>query len=60
MRFDRFTLKAQEAVSEAKSIAQEHGHQQVDGDHLLMALIRQEGGVAVFILSRLFNKGGYH
>ncbi|MEK6776632.1 MAG: ATP-dependent chaperone ClpB [bacterium] len=53
MRFDRFTLKAQESVSEAKSIAQEHGHQQVDGDHLLMALIRQDGGVAVPILQRL-------
>lgn len=53
MRFDRFTLKAQDAVSEAKSIAAQHGHQQVDGDHLLMALIRQDGGVAVPILQRL-------
>jgi len=53
VRFDRFTLKAQEAVSEARSIAQRHGHQQVDGDHLLMALIRQDGGVAAPILQRL-------
>ena len=53
MRFDRFTLKAQEAVQEARSLAQQHGHQQVDGDHLLWALIRQEEGVIKPILQRL-------
>ncbi len=53
MRFDRFTLKAQEAVQEARSVAQRHGHQQVDGDHLLSALIEQPEGVVRPILQRL-------
>ncbi len=53
MRLDRFTLKAQEAVSEARSIAQEKGHQQVDADHLLSALIDQKDGVVPPILQRL-------
>jgi ATP-dependent Clp protease ATP-binding subunit ClpB len=53
MRFDRFTLKAQEAVQEAKSIAQQYGHQQVDGDHVMLALLRQTEGVVVPILQRL-------
>jgi ATP-dependent Clp protease ATP-binding subunit ClpB len=53
MRFDRFTLKAQEAVQEARSVAQRHGHQQVDGDHQLSALIEQPEGVVRPILQRL-------
>ena len=53
MRFDRFTLKAQEAVQDARSIAQQHGHQQVDGDHLLLSLVQQQEGVVDPILLRL-------
>jgi len=30
MRFDKFTLKAQEAIQEARSLAEKSGHQQVD------------------------------
>jgi len=53
MRLDRFTLKAQEAVQEGQSIARQRGHQQVDGDHLLMALAHQKEGVVVPVLQRL-------
>ncbi len=53
MRFDRFTLKAQEAVQEGQAIARQRGHQQVDGDHLLAALVEQKEGVIVPILQRL-------
>jgi len=53
VRFDRFTLKAQETVQDARSIAQQHGHQQVDGDHLLLSLVQQQEGVVVPILQRL-------
>ncbi len=53
VRFDRFTLKAQEAVQDARSIAQQHGHQQVDGDHLLLSLVQQQEGVVDPILLRL-------
>ncbi len=53
MRFDKFTLKAQEAIQEAQSIAEKYGHQTIDVEHLLHALIEQTGGVVVPILQKL-------
>jgi ATP-dependent Clp protease ATP-binding subunit ClpB len=52
MDFNRFTEKLQEAVRSAQSLAVRHGHQQVDVEHLLAALLDQEGGLATSILSR--------
>ncbi len=53
MRFDRFTLKAQEALGEAQEIAEEFGHQSLEPEHALLALLRVKEGVAVSLLSRL-------
>jgi len=53
MRFDKFTMKSQEALSEAQSIAQSFSHQQIDVEHLLLALCRQDKGVIPSILSQL-------
>ena len=53
MRTDRFTLKAQEATLAAQDLAGEHGHQQVEPEHLLLALLNQEDGFIVPMLSRL-------
>src|SRR6267142_2789972 len=52
MDINRFTQKAQEALSAAQSKAAHYGHQQVDAEHLLASLIEQEGGLATSILSR--------
>jgi ATP-dependent Clp protease ATP-binding subunit ClpB len=52
MDFNRFTEKLQEAVRAAQSIAVRHGNQQVDLEHLLAALLSQEGGLASSILAR--------
>ena len=38
MRFDKLTLKSQEALSEAQSAATERGHSQITLAHLLRAL----------------------
>ncbi len=46
MRLDKFTQKAQEAVFDAQALAQDLGHAQIQPEHLLLALLRQEGGVA--------------
>src|SRR5438876_10689362 len=54
IRFDKFTVKAQEAVQRAQGIAQEHGHQQLDPIHLFAALLAEEQG----IVSGLLNKIG--
>ncbi|MBC7223843.1 MAG: ATP-dependent chaperone ClpB [Anaerolineae bacterium] len=53
MRFDRFTQKAQEAVLEAQNLAQEYHHAQIEPEHLLKALVEQEGGVVRSVLERI-------
>ncbi|HKY62012.1 MAG TPA: ATP-dependent chaperone ClpB [bacterium] len=52
MRLDKFTIKAQEAVLEAQHKAAEHGNQQVEPEHLLLALIEQDEGLVGPILQR--------
>src|SRR5690242_14027753 len=52
MDFNRFTEKLQEAVRAAQSKAVRYGHQQVDVEHLLAALLEQEGGLTGSILTR--------
>src|SRR5258707_1232087 len=52
MDLNRFTEKLQEAVRTAQGIAVRHGHQQVDVEHLIAALLEQEGGLASSILTR--------
>ncbi len=52
MDFNRLTEKSQEAIRQAQTRAVEHGHQQVDVEHLLLAMLEQEGGLAPSILLR--------
>ncbi|RZN14634.1 MAG: ATP-dependent chaperone ClpB [Methanosarcinales archaeon] len=53
MRFDRFTLKAQEAVQEAQNIVLENNQQQLDVEHLMLALLEQSEGVVPSIIQKL-------
>jgi ATP-dependent Clp protease ATP-binding subunit ClpB len=50
MDFNRFTEKLQEAVRSAESLASRRGQQQLDVDHLLLALLEQPNGLAPSIL----------
>ena len=52
MRIDRFTEKAQEAIQAAAELAREHGQQAIEPEHLLLALIGQDGGVGRTLLDR--------
>jgi ATP-dependent Clp protease ATP-binding subunit ClpB len=52
MDMNRFTEKAQEALSAAQSKATRSNHQQVDVEHLLSTLLEQERGLAASILNR--------
>lgn len=51
MDLDKFTEKAQEALGSAQEIALRMKHQQVDGEHLHLALLTQENG----LIPRLIN-----
>jgi len=53
MDFDKFTIKAQEALNEAASIAQKSDHSQIESEHLLLALLRQENGIVTPIIERI-------
>jgi len=53
MRFDRFTLKAQEAVQEAQSLAGKWNQQEITPEHLLYVLLTQEGGVVPAIVKKI-------
>ena len=53
MQLDKFTLKSQEALQEAKAIAERNSHQQLDVEHLLLALLGQKEGIVIPILQKL-------
>ncbi|HPX12244.1 MAG TPA: Clp protease N-terminal domain-containing protein, partial [Syntrophales bacterium] len=53
MRFDKFTLKLQEAFRDAESLSGQYQNQAVDVEHLLLALIRQPEGIVPEILEKL-------
>ena len=53
MRFDRFTERAQEAAQRAAEIIQRYGHNQIDTEHILLALIEQPDGVITQLLEIL-------
>lgn len=53
MRFDHFTERAQDAAARAYEILQRYGHNQVDTEHLLLALLEQPDGVVPQLLQRM-------
>jgi ATP-dependent Clp protease ATP-binding subunit ClpB len=53
LRFDRMTVKAQEALQEAQEIAARHENQSVEPVHLLAALVEQPDGVVPPLIARL-------
>ena len=53
MRFDKFTLKVQEALQDAQSLASSLGHQSIEPEHLLVCFLQQQDGIAPSIVSRL-------
>ncbi|MCK5009250.1 MAG: hypothetical protein KAS98_02100, partial [Deltaproteobacteria bacterium] len=53
MRFDKFTIKAQEVIQESQNITEKYDHQQIEPEHILMALILQQEGTVPAILQKL-------
>jgi ATP-dependent Clp protease ATP-binding subunit ClpB len=58
MRLDKLTIKAQEAIQTAQSLADQHEHQAVEPEHLLAALLQQREGVVTPILAKLGVRAG--
>jgi ATP-dependent Clp protease ATP-binding subunit ClpB len=53
IKFDKFTIKAQESIGEAQQMANSYNHQEIKEEHLLLALINQKDGVVPSILQKL-------
>ncbi len=53
MRFDKFTLKVQEAIQEAQGLASQYGHQALDVEHLFVSLLKQPEGIISEIIKKL-------
>ena len=52
-RFDKLTVKAQEAIQHAQDVAERHGHQQLVPLHLLEALLHEEQGIVRPLLQKI-------
>jgi ATP-dependent Clp protease ATP-binding subunit ClpB len=53
MDLNRFTEKAQQALVQAQGLAGEYSHGQIEGEHLLLALLRQPDGIVPLIVQGL-------
>jgi ATP-dependent Clp protease ATP-binding subunit ClpB len=53
MQFDKFTMKSQEALQAAQSLADQHGHQELQPEHLLKVLFDEREGVIAPTLQKL-------
>jgi ATP-dependent Clp protease ATP-binding subunit ClpB len=53
MQLDKLTLKSQEALQDAQRFAREHSHQEMDGEHLLLALLGQAESLVPELLARI-------
>lgn len=53
MNMNKLTQKSQEAIYDAQSIAISGGHQEVDVEHLILALLKQEQGLIPKLLQRM-------
>ncbi|MEM1107664.1 MAG: AAA family ATPase, partial [Planctomycetota bacterium] len=53
MDFNKFTQKTQEALQTSQNLAIEHGHQAVDVEHLILALVQQADGLVPRLLDKL-------
>ncbi|MEP5304137.1 MAG: ATP-dependent chaperone ClpB [Flavobacteriaceae bacterium] len=56
MNFNNYTIKSQEAIQQAQLLAQEHGHQQIENEHLFKAISLVDENVLPFILKKLSVK----
>lgn len=53
MQLDKFTLKSQEALQAAQSIAENNGQQEMLAEHLLLAIVQQPEGVVIPVLKKM-------
>ena len=53
MRFDKFTLKVQEALQDAQTMAASQGHQAIEPEHLLVCFLQEQDSIVSAVLTKL-------
>jgi ATP-dependent Clp protease ATP-binding subunit ClpB len=53
MRFDKFTIRSQELIQNAQSLASQHGNQQIEPEHLMGSMLAETDGIARGMLQKL-------
>ena len=53
MNIQKFTQKSIEAINSCEKIAMDYGNQEIEQEHLLMALLRQENGLIPSLISKM-------
>ena len=53
MRYDRFTVKAREAIADAQALAGKQGNPEIRPQHLLLVLLTQDQGVVASLLQHI-------
>jgi ATP-dependent Clp protease ATP-binding subunit ClpB len=53
MQLERYTVKSQEALERAQRLGREHEHQELQPEHLLLALLQEDEGTVAAVLSKL-------
>ena len=53
MRFDKFTIKSQELIQESQTLASNYNNQQIEPEHLLLAMLNDEASIAKTMLKKL-------
>jgi ATP-dependent Clp protease ATP-binding subunit ClpB len=53
MRFDKFTLKAQEAIQGTQQLAERLGHQQIEPEHLIRTILENKEGVIPALIGKI-------
>jgi len=53
MDFNKLTQKSQEAIHQAQALAVRYGHQEIDGEHLLLALVEDEAALVRRLLEKM-------
>ena len=53
MRFDKFTLKVQEALQDAQTMAASQGHQAIEPEHLLVCFLQEPDSIVSAVLTKL-------
>lgn len=53
MRLDKFTIKSQELIQNAQSLASRRNHQQIEPEHLLLAMLEDKESLAVSMIMKL-------